>query len=315
MRDAQVGSRWSVSIPSALWVAWVVCALLALPVLDGVRYLAAVAISALVLSLLTGRRERGLRPVDSRSLLTIAGMYVGVLALMRLAFVGFTTERVAGMFLSFAAALLLGVAGPVVVTAWVERRPLADLGLGLQNWRPTVVLAVLFGGVQFSLTLWGYDLPAPVDWVPLLMMALTVGLFESVFFRGYVQNRLGEQFGQRVGVAGAAVLYGLYHVGYGMGSEEIAFLTGLGVVYAVAFALTRNLLVLWPLLTPLGSFYASLEAGDIQLPWASIAGFADVLGVMLVVLWLAHRHLRRQTEPEPAGIRATDRSAEADRKR
>jgi hypothetical protein len=288
---------------------------LALPVLDGVRYLAAVAISALVLSLLTGRRERGLRPVDSRSLLTIAGMYVGVLALMRLAFVGFTTERVAGMFLSFAAALLLGVAGPVVVTAWVERRPLADLGLGLQNWRPTVVLAVLFGGVQFSLTLWGYDLPAPVDWVPLLMMALTVGLFESVFFRGYVQNRLGEQFGQRVGVAGAAVLYGLYHVGYGMGSEEIAFLTGLGVVYAVAFALTRNLLVLWPLLTPLGSFYASLEAGDIQLPWASIAGFADVLGVMLVVLWLAHRHLRRQTEPEPAGIRATDRSAEADRKR
>jgi hypothetical protein len=288
---------------------------LALPVLDGVRYLAAVAISALVLSLLTGRRERGLRPVDSRSLLTIAGMYVGVLALMRLAFVGFTTERVAGMFLSFAAALLLGVAGPVVVTAWVERRPLADLGLGLQNWRPTVVLAVLFGGVQFSLTLWGYDLPAPVDWVPLLMMALTVGLFESVFFRGYVQNRLGEQFGQRVGVAGAAVLYGLYHVGYGMGSEEIAFLTGLGVVYAVAFALTRNLLVLWPLLTPLGSFYASLEAGDIQLPWASIAGFADVLGVMLVVLWLAHRHLRRQAEPEPAGIRAADRSAEADRKR
>jgi hypothetical protein len=234
---------------------------------------------------------------------------------MRLAFVGFTTERVAGLFLSFAAALLLGVAGPVVVTAWVERRPLADLGLGLQNWRPTVVLAVLFGGVQFSLTLWGYDLPAPVDWVPLLMMALTVGLFESVFFRGYVQNRLGEQFGQRVGVAGAAVLYGLYHVGYGMGSEEIAFLTGLGVVYAVAFALTRNLLVLWPLLTPLGSFYASLEAGDIQLPWASIAGFADVLGVMLVVLWLAHRHLRRQTEPEPAGIRAADRSAEADRKR
>jgi hypothetical protein len=288
---------------------------LALPVLDGVRYLAAVAISALVLSLLTGRRERGLRPVDSRSLLTIAGMYVGVLALMRLAFVGFTTERVAGMFLSFAAALLLGVAGPVVVTAWVERRPLADLGLGLQNWRPTVVLAVLFGGVQFSLTLWGYDLPAPVDWVPLLMMALTVGLFESVFFRGYVQNRLGEQFGQRVGVAGAAVLYGLYHVGYGMGSEEIAFLTGLGVVYAVAFALTRNLLVLWPLLTPLGSFYASLEAGDIQLPWASIAGFADVLGVMLVVLWLAHRHLRRQAEPEPAGIHAADRSAEADRKR
>ena len=316
MLDAQVSGRWSVSTSSALWVAWVVCALLALPVLDGVGYLAAVAISALGLSLLTGRRDQDLRPVDRRCLLTIAGMYVGVLALMRLAFVGFITERVAGLFLSFAAALLLGVAGPVVVTVWVERRPLADLGLGLQNWRPTVALAVLFGGVQFLLTLWGHDLPAPVDWVPLLVMALTVGVFESVFFRGYVQNRLGEQFGQRAGVAGAAVLYGLYHVGYGMGAEEIAFLTGLGVVYAVAFALTRNLLVLWPLLTPLGSFYANLQAGDIQLPWASIAGFGDVLGVMLVVLWLAHRRMRRQTEPEPAGVRAAaDRSVGTVRKR
>ena len=70
-------------------------------------------------------------------------------------------------------------------------------------------------------------------------------------------------------------------------------LTGLGVVYAVAFALARSVFVLWPLLTPLGSFYANVQDGDIPLPWASIAGFADVLVVMLVVVWLAHRHLAR----------------------
>ena len=28
------------------------------------------------------------------------------------------------------------------------------------------------------------DLPAPVNWIPLLAMSLTVGVFESVFFRG-----------------------------------------------------------------------------------------------------------------------------------
>ena len=33
----------------------------------------------------------------------------------------------------------------------------------------------------------------------------------------------------------------------------MVFLFGLGVLYAVAFALVRNVLVLWPLLTPLGS--------------------------------------------------------------
>ena len=60
-------------------------------------------------------------------------------------------------------------------------------------------------------------------------------------------------------------LYGLYHVGYGMGADEIGFLFGLGVVYGVAFATARNLLVLWPLLTPLGSFFANLQGGDVPL--------------------------------------------------
>jgi uncharacterized protein len=84
-----------------------------------------------------------------------------------------------------------------------------------------------------------------------------------------------------------------------MGVADLAFLTGLGVVYAVAYALTRSVLVLWPLLTPLGSFYANLEAGDIDLPWASIAGFADVAAVMAVAGWLAVRHQRRVDRPPP----------------
>ena len=106
-----------------------------------------------------------------------------------------------------------------------------------------------------------------------------------------MQTLLEQQFGRVFGIAGAAILYGVYHVGYGMSGDELAFLTGLGVVYAVAFAVVRNLLVLWPLLTPLGSFYA----GDIDLPWASLAGFGDVLAVMVVVVLLAYRHQRRRS--------------------
>jgi hypothetical protein len=94
-------------------------------------------------------------------------------------------------------------------------------------------------------------------------------------------------------VVGAAALYGLYHVGYGMAGSEIVFLVGLGVVYAIAYRLVENILVLWPLLSPIGAFFNNLEAGDIALPWASIAGFADVLAVMAVIIWLAVRHERR----------------------
>ena len=168
---------------------------------------------------------------------------------------------------------------------------------------------VLFAAVQFSMTLWGYDLPRPIDWVPLLLMSLTVGVFESIFFRGFVQNRLEASFGPVLGVGLAAGMYSLYHVGYGMGAEEIVFLAGLGVVYALAFLSTRNVLVLWPLLTPLGSLFNNLEAADIELPWASMAGFGEVLIAMVVVLWLAHRYGRRHQQAAP-GERGGDLPAE-----
>ena len=129
--------------------------------------------------------------------------------------------------------------------------------------------------------------------MPLLVMALVVGIFESIFFRGFLQGRLVAMFGPGVGIAAAAGLYGLYHVGYGMGFDEMLFLFGLGVVYAIAYQLTGNLLILWPLLTPLGSFYATVDAGDIDLPWASILGFLDVAAVMIAIIVVARRHQRR----------------------
>jgi len=277
----------------AAWTTWVVLALLLLPVGDGLTYFALIALSATLLALVPGALPRARRTRDAEDLLAVAVLYVAVVALMRLAFVVFTDERVLGLFLAFAGALVLGVVGPVYYTVWRRGRPLADLGLRRDNLRPAIALALLFGGVQFALTLWGYELPAAVDWVPLLCMSLVIGVFEAIFFRGFIQTRLERQFGTAPGIGGAAALYGAYHLGYGMGAEEMLFLAGLGVVYAVAFSLARNLLVLWPLLTPLGSFYANVEAGDIELPWASIAGFADVLGLMALALWLAWRHERK----------------------
>lgn len=45
--------------------------------------------------------------IDRQDLLVIAGLYVAIVALNRAAFVGFTADHVAGLFLCFAAALLL----------------------------------------------------------------------------------------------------------------------------------------------------------------------------------------------------------------
>jgi uncharacterized protein len=138
--------------------------------------------------------------------------------------------------------------------------------------------------------------------VPLLVMSVVVGFFEAVFFRGFVQGRLEASFGVGPAVLGAAVLYSLYHVGFGMPVDEMVFLFGLGVVYAIAFRMVSNVLVLWPLLTPLGAFYNNLEAGDIELPWGSIAGFTNVAMVMAVAIWITHRR-RRATPQEDSDSR------------
>jgi hypothetical protein len=292
-----------------LGAAFVVVGLLLLDVLPATGYVVAIGGIGLVVALAGAALTRTAKielawlrsRADRADLVAVVGLYVAVVAGLWLAFVVFTTENVLGLFLSYGSALLVGVAGPVFYTVWVRRRPLASLGLTLGDWRTTAALAVVFAGVQFWLTLARVEYPAPEVWLPLLAMALPVGLFEAVLFRGFIQNRLEASFGLVPAVAVAAGLYGLYHIGYGMGLNEIGFLAGLGIVYAVAFRVTGSILVLWPLLTPLGSLFSQMQAGDIVLPMESILGFAEVLGLMVAAIWFARRHERRGAAERATG--------------
>lgn len=268
--------------------------MLSLAFLNLMVHAVVVGLSALALAAVSGPAAWRRQKLDKFDLAVVAVLYVAVVVLFRVAFTVFTSANVLGLFLCFGAGLTLGVAGPVFYT--VRRgRDLSDLGLWLGNWKQAAGLGLVLAAIQFAITLFGYPLPAPVDWVPLLVMSLTVGAFETVFFRGFVQGRLSASFGPAPGVAVSAALYAVYHVGYGMEGEGMIFLFGLGVIYAVAYALTRNFLVLWPLLTPLGSFFNNLNSGEIELPWESILGFADVLGLMAGSVWLGHRRLQRSS--------------------
>jgi membrane protease YdiL (CAAX protease family) len=283
---------------AAVGAVVVIAGLLSLDVVGGLAYTAAVAAiaaaGAIVLARRSGSDVAWLRGrVDLQDLVVVVGLYALIVAGFRLAFTVFTVANTLGLFLSFAAALLLGVIAPIVYTVWVRQRPLASLGIGFGDWRATLSLALIFAGVQFAMTLARVEYPQTEIWLPLLVMALAVGAFESVFFRGFIQNRLEASFGLAPAVAVAAGLYGLYHVGYGMGLQEIGFLVGLGIVYAVAFRVAGSILVLWPLLTPLGSLFSQLQASELVLPLESILGFVDILALMGAAIWLAVRHARR----------------------
>lgn len=278
-----------------VWFAFALVALLLLNINNPALWAGAVVVGGLLLAAVPSLRPSVKTQIDRLDLIVIAVFYVAVVAAFRIAFTVFTTDNVTGLFLAFAVGLVIGVVGPIVYQTWMRGRNLRSLGIGTHNLPQTLAAGIVLAAVQFFVTLFGYALPAPVEWVPLLVMSLVVGLFEAVFFRGFIQNTLEASLGAVPAVIGAALLYAVYHVGYGMPFEEMWFLFGLGVVYAIIFRLTSNILVLWPLLTPLGAFFNNLRAGDISLPWQSILGFLDVAVLMGVALWLARRHLNKQS--------------------
>lgn len=300
----QSSSSFHLTRGEVLWFAFVAAALVLLAIDDLTVWAVIVLVAGAGLAVVARPRRPALLQADRGDLVAILVLYALVVAAFRIAFTVFTTANVLGLFLTFGSGLLLGVAGPIFYEVWMRGRDLRSLGLGRHRLRETALVGAVLAVVQFVVVFRGFELPDPVDWVPLLVMSLVVGLFEAVFFRGFIQNRLEASFGTVPAVAGAALLYSLYHLGYGMTLGEMWFLFGLGVVYAIAFRLTRNVLVLWPLLTPVGAFFNNVTAGDIELPWASIAGFADVAVLMGVAIWLAHRRLRKRSD---VGESETDR--------
>jgi len=73
----------------------------------------------------------------------------------------------------------------------------------------------------------------------------------------------------------------------------------------------RNVMAVWPLLTPLGSLFSNLQTGDIHLRWASIACFADIAVAMAVVIWLAMGQQRHQRLSAPSAMPGPEHRAPA----
>lgn len=221
------------------------------------------------------------------------GLVTGALSLATFVI---TADNGVGYFLAYAigAALVAGIVLPTVWTVWVRRRTIADLGVSAKNLWVVLGLQLVFAIVQYFLTFAGEPLPALMEFLPLAALALCIGFFEAVFWRGFVFQRLEESFGLIPGLVLAAALYAVYHIGYGMPWSEISFLFIIGVVYTVIFRLTRSVFVLWPVLQPMGQLVTLVKDGGLPLPPIAILGFLEVLFAMALFLFFAHRYAKKR---------------------
>lgn len=192
-------------------------------------------------------------------------------------------------------ATLFGIGIPLYWMAVVRRRPLADLGLTKKRLLLSLVLQLVFAALQFAGTLAKAQLPTLEELVPLVALALAIGFFEAVFWRGWVLLRLEEAFGIIPAVLLGSALYAAYHIGYGMPTSEMIFLFFIGIMFAVAFRLTRNVFILWPVFQPMGQL-VTLVKDELTLPLLASLGFIDVLVLMFFLVWLAARYQKKHPQ-------------------
>ena len=202
------------------------------------------------------------------------------------------------LFYAVLGATGFGFALPVGWMVFVRRRPLADLGITTRHWRWSLVLQLAFAAVQFQQTLLHAALPPLAQLVPIVSLVLAIGLFEAVFWRGWVHARLEEAFGFVPALLLGSGLYAAYHVGYGMSFSEMGFLFWIGVQYAITFRLTGSVLILWPFFQPMGQLFWMTRDG-LPLPLEATLGFVDVLAVMATIVWWVHRRERRALSTSP----------------
>lgn len=238
-----------------------------------------------------------------RELLVVFASWILVTLTFFISFRIITTQRVAAQFITFGilGIALFGVLLPIVWNTLVMKRQLSAIGITKEKLLVSLLGGFILSVVQYFLTLRTIPLPGAVELIPLVTMALAVGLYENIFYRGWIQKRMEQSFGIIPGIIVSSVLYALYHIGYGMSMDEMLFLMIIGLVYSTIFRLTSNIFILYPLLTPMGAVFSQLKEG-LKLPFPATYGFADVIALMVIGILFIHKaELKSRTSTDTEG--------------
>lgn len=194
---------------------------------------------------------------------------------------------------------ILAVAIPVWWTTMVERQGLGSLGITAHHWLPSIILGLGLSLLTIVPLLSATRVtPAPERWLP-MAAAGAVSLFEPLFIFGWLQLRFEKDFGALPAILLAALGFSLYHIGYLPQAMSSQFYSA--VLFAVAFRLTANLLVTWPLLWAVYSAGACIGSNICFYNWGMVSGSAMVFvfEVVLIVALALLQH-RRVLKIQPA---------------
>ena len=186
---------------------------------------------------------------------TIALAYWLVLFVVLLAAGGIreTAESVSIALVALGLTYLVLAWSPFLIVKFIERRPIASLGLCLNSplrialWGvgafiliSTFSILETWYRVSFLQEALASAAPIPSNWLmEIALQLLLVGLPEEIYNRGYLLTRLRESWGTWPALLISSLLFGVMHLG--MGDLTRAIQAGLsGLVFGWAFLATES---------------------------------------------------------------------------
>ena len=176
------------------------------------------------------------------------------------------------------------VAFPVWWILWHRNGSLKDLGIKREGLIPSLIISILITAYFLYYTLSTYSFYG-INLIPHFLTNALI-LWEPFFIFCWLQLRFDKSFGIIPGILLAGIALGAYHIGtYPM--SEVIVLALFGVVFAIIFRITSNLLIMWPLTWSTSSAVGTLKGGFL-LGWnEAIMAFLVLLvqGVFIYYIW------------------------------
>jgi len=193
--------------------------------------------------------------------------------------------------------LFCGVVVPWGYTLLIERRSLTELGIRKEKWLSSLLIGLGLAAFFSLVIIFQVDF-AVIDWREVGRSAVVLiaagGLFELFLYYGFIHLRLEKAFGFLPAILLTSFIYVLWHVGTQLPLEMNPWLGavklfGVGIMYQSVFALTYNLVIIYPFFMGVGVMIdflvniGQVETISAAYPWA-VAILAAMLAV-IVLIW------------------------------
>jgi len=184
-----------------------------------------------------------------------------------------------------------GVILPLYWMVVIRERELKEVGITREKWLVSLIVSLILGGLLFWQYYRSFEISAAT--IPtFLVVAYT--LWEVVFVCGWLQLRFEEAFGIIPGIILAGFCFSIYHLGYGWYDlPGLVGLFGAGLFLAIVFRFTRNILILWPFLWPVGCL-RGFKMGGFSPDWSEAVFSAVFLVLLLISIFIFDRMQKRR---------------------